>query len=281
MAWLSVARIGLVAPGVCRRARVVLVVTALAALVASDVACAVEQETPYTVTARLLGGVLTFELQGTLVERVDRDAGRFEIRASGHGAGIANAFESAGLLRAGRWVPESTSLLVSVWGRTYRSELRHDPDSRVARYRSRGETFFLRRPRLVEDTLALEPGQHLDDLGSASLNYAERRWPPDPDGRLRTYLVRGSAGPLQRANGSRAYRAELRRLELAPRTDERGRVTALVDITGFSAWALPDRPAHVVFRPDGRPERLTLSLRHRTSVQIEFGPARAPASGTR
>jgi hypothetical protein len=268
-------------PSASHRWSVVLAATAVGALLTCDVARAVEQKTPYTVRARLLGGILRLELRGTLVERVDAHAGRFAIRATGQGTGIANAFESAGILRDGRWVPETTSLLLSVWGRTYRSELRHDPDARVARYRSVGESFFLRRPRLVEDTLVLEPGQRLDDIGSASLNYAERRWPSDPDGRFRTSVVRHGAGPERRPDGSRAYRARLSPLALEPHgTDERGRVTALVDLTGFSAWALPDRPMRIVFERDRRPARVSLRLLHGTSVEIEFGPGRPRTSGT-
>lgn len=240
-----------------------------------------EREVPYTVEARLLGGLMRFEMHGTLVERVDPGTGRFAVRANGRGSGIETLLDSRGVLHENRWVPEATVLHVSLWGRIYRTELQHDVRARLVRYRSRGESFFLRQLRLTDDTLTLEPGLHIDDLCSAYVNYAERRWAPDAGGVFRTHLVRRSENPQPGPDGRPAYRAELRPLVIEPsRADGEARATALIDITGFSSWALATWPARVAFGADRRPERIDFRLRYGTTVAIRFGatPAMATAA---
>jgi len=59
----------------------------------------------YEVDIGILYHMLTFHLEGSFDERVDRGAGRYEVRGAGQGSGIANRLESSGVLRNGRWAP--------------------------------------------------------------------------------------------------------------------------------------------------------------------------------
>src|SRR5919106_5020638 len=49
----------------------------------------------------ILYQMLTFRLTGEVQERVDRAAGRYDVRLSGQGDGIANRIESSGILSGG------------------------------------------------------------------------------------------------------------------------------------------------------------------------------------
>src|SRR3989338_1593578 len=50
----------------------------------------------YAVDVGLLYGLLSFHLDGTITEAVDRAAGRYEVKMAGEGDGIANRIESSG-----------------------------------------------------------------------------------------------------------------------------------------------------------------------------------------
>src|SRR5438309_1353820 len=52
----------------------------------------------YEVDIGILYHMLTFHLEGNFDERVDRGAGRYEVRGAGQGSGIANRLESSGVL---------------------------------------------------------------------------------------------------------------------------------------------------------------------------------------
>ena len=56
----------------------------------------------YEVDIGILYHMLTFHLEGSFDERVDRGAGRYEVRGAGQGSGIANRLESSGVLRNGQ-----------------------------------------------------------------------------------------------------------------------------------------------------------------------------------
>ena len=84
----------------------------------------------------------------------------------------------------------------------------------------------------------------LTDALSASLNYRDGHWKPDPDGRLRTHVVRRrrkeDEGPDDVA---KEYRAELLPLALQIESDPAtGRASAHLDLSGFSSWARRDQP---------------------------------------
>jgi hypothetical protein len=221
----------------------------------------------------ILYSLLTFRLEGGVEESIDRTAGRYEVRVSGQGEGIANRIESSGMLRGGRWMPLRGASWFQVRGRESRTQVSYDYEHHIVEYHARGETFFLRRLRVVDDAVPLPDGMVVDDAITASLNFRDRYWKPEPDGRLRTHVVRrrrsDNEGPDDVA---RSYRAELLPLELKIEPDpETRRSSALVDLSGFSSWARRDRPARIVFDDKRRPTLITGSMSLGTSVTIRLG----------
>jgi hypothetical protein len=215
---------------------------------------------------------LRYRMTGTIDERVDQVEGRYQVRIEGQGSGVANHAEASGMLRDGRWVPLLGKSWAKIAGREGRAEISYDHQRRVAHYHSRSETFFLGRLRVVDDVVAFPPGAHVDDTVSAILNHADGYWRPAPGGVLETRMVRRRRAPREgREETSGEYRAEIVPLVLTllPGLVD-GRRTALVDLTGFSTWALPDRPARIVLEPDGRPAVVTGRLMYGTSFTIRF-----------
>lgn len=217
--------------------------------------------------------LMKLRLAGTIHEEVDRVAGRYDVRIQGKGEGVANQAECRGILRAGRWAPVHTATWVRVRGRESRTDVTYDHDRGAIEYRARGETFLLRRLRVVDAELAVPADVHVDDAVSASLNYADGLWPARADGALRTHVVRrqrhADEGP---DDVSAAYRAELVPLELRVGTDATtGREAASFDLTPFSSWAREANPARVVFGVDRRPATITSSMILGSSVTIRFG----------
>jgi hypothetical protein len=220
----------------------------------------------------ILYGVLSFHLAGTIEETIDRAAGRYAVKIRGQGSDISNSVDTEGVLHEGRWTPVRTRSRSLVHGRESRLDMTYDHAKRIVEYSSRSETFFLRRVRAADDTLALPPGLHVDDVMSATLNYAEQRWPPEGDGTFRTHVVRRHRPKGEGADEvQKRYHAELVPfvLRVAPDTSS-GRPTALFDMTRFSSWALEDKPARIVFGPHRRPESITTSLMLGTSVAIRI-----------
>src|SRR3972149_2552749 len=86
--------------------------SALAPL-AQALAVADIRQAAYVADVDVLYGLLSFRLDGTITEMVDRAAGRYDVRAVGEGDGIANQMESHGALRDGRWQP--LRLRAGVW----------------------------------------------------------------------------------------------------------------------------------------------------------------------
>lgn len=227
---------------------------------------------PYDVDVGLLYNALTLDLTGTVQEAVDRAAGRYEIRAVGEGSRISNRIESHGIRREGRWAPLRSTAWFQVAGRESRSELAYDYERRTVHYRYRGETFFFRRLRQADDTIAIPAGQHLDDALSAVLNYTDGAWPREQDSTYRTHVVRRrrpeNEGP---DDVQKFYRAEIVPFVLKVAVDPAtGKPGAVFDLTRFSSWALESKPARVVFGPDGRPESITASLILGTSISIRI-----------
>jgi hypothetical protein len=220
----------------------------------------------------ILYQVLTFRLAGEIQENLDRVAGRYNVRLTGQGDGIANHVESSGILRGGRWVPLRGTSWFQIRGRESRLEITYDYDRRVIEYHGRGETFFLRRLRVVDDVLSLPAGLIVDDGISALLNYRDGHWTPGADGLLRTYVVRRhrtvNEGPDDIAA---AYRAEVipldLRIEIDPKTR---RPAALLDLSRFSSWARQEHPARIVFNDERRPALITGSMILGTSVTIRL-----------
>lgn len=228
------------------------------------------RQSSYTAEIGILYSLLTFRLPGTIEEHVDRGAGRYRVTVVGRGTKIDNRIEAHGRLVAGRWTPERSASVFHVAGRESRSEAVYDWDRRTVELHSRAETFLLRRTRAVDDTVPIKPGQHVDDAISALLNYTDGQWPA-VDGRLETWILRrrrpDTEGPDE-AHGR--YGAELVPFVLTLSTDAAGREEARIDMTRFSSWARPDRPARMVFGPDRRPTLIASSLILGTSITIQF-----------
>jgi len=226
----------------------------------------------YDVEVGVLYDIFTFHLVGSIDQRVDRAAGTYRVILTGEGSGIANHLESEGRLREGRWAPDRTLSWVDVRGRHSQTEIAYDYSAGLVDYHARGETFFLRRVRLVDDRLTIAPGRRVDDVVSAVLNYAEDQWPARPDGAYVTNVVRRAKrddeGPDDIAP---TYHAELVPFELRVVSDNTtGKSTAQFDLTRFSSWARASRPARIVFSQNRWPELITTSMILGSFITIRF-----------
>lgn len=235
-------------------------------------AAAESRKAEYTADVGILYDALTFHVAGTIVETVDRTAGRYEVKVVGEGAGIGQRIEAAGERRGGRWAPGQTTSYFQVKGRESRSDIRYDHARRLVEYHFRGETFLLRRLRVADDLVPVPEGLHVDDVFSATLNYVDAIWPAQADGTYRTTVVhrrrKEDEGP---DDVQTHYGAELApfAFRLVPEPESL-KATALIDLTRFSSWASKGRPARVVFGPDRRPEAITSSLILGTSLAIRI-----------
>jgi hypothetical protein len=227
---------------------------------------------PYRVDVRLLYGALTYRIDEILAESIDRSAGRYEVAMTGEGDGIVNRIESSGVLRQGRWAPLRSRSFFSVKGRESRGDVTYDYTARRIDYHFKGETFFLRRLRVVDDSLPMPDGLLIDDAISATLNYADELWRPQTDGDLLTHIVRRKIASNEGPDDVQAqYRAELAPLTLKVDVDAATRKpTARFDLTRFSSWARQSQPALITFGTDRRPEHLNLPMILGTSVEISL-----------
>ena len=228
---------------------------------------------PYALDIGLLYSMLSFHLEGAFEEHVDRAAGRYVVRSIGQGDRITSRFDSRGVLREGRWTPERANSYFEIYGRESRSDISYDQERRTVEYHARGETFLMRKLRVVDDVVAMPPGLHVDDAISALLNYQDGRWAPDVQGRLRTHVVRrrqsDNEGPDDVA---RSYRAEFVPLELTLTADADSRKpAALLDLSRFSSWARTNKPARIVFDETRRPTLITGPMILGSSVAIRLG----------
>jgi hypothetical protein len=199
----------------------------------------------YVADVGILYDLLTLHLRGGIEEIVDSGIGEYRVTAMGEGPSIQNRFESSGVLRDGRWRPVRSRSWFDIRGRQSRTE--------------------------VFDVVSLPDGIHVDDVMTATLNYADGRWPAQADGVHRTLVVRRrraeNEGPDDVAS---SYRAEIVPLELKAVQDVSGKRAALFDLSGFSSWAKPSEPARIVFTATRRPEIITSSMILGTSVTIRF-----------
>ena len=226
----------------------------------------------YEADVSLLYGVWHLAMTGSIDEQVDRVAGRYTVTMAGQGSGMANRIESTGILRDGRWAPVRATAWFEVRGRESRSDIAYDYERGRVAYRFRGETFFRRRVRVVDDSVPIPAAVHVDDVVTATLNYADKRWPPLADGSFQTHIVRrrrrDDEGPDDVAND---YRAELAPFVLRVSRDATsGKPTAVFDMTRFSSWARADEPGRIVFGPERRPETIASSLILGTSITVKI-----------
>jgi len=230
------------------------------------------QRGQYAADVGVLYNALTFRIEGTIEESVDRGAGEYRVLIAGDGTSISNRIESRGRFAENRWMPVHNRSWFSVRGRLSLTEIDYDYPRRSITYRARAETFFLRRLRIVEDVVPIPSGLHVDDVVSATLNYADGLWRPR-DGALRTFVVRRRHSPDEGPDDvSSSYRAELTPLEAKLRTDAaNGKSSALFDLSPFSSWMRPSRPAEIIFGTNRRPELITSSMILGSSVTIRLG----------
>jgi len=255
-----------------RRDFLTLPLALLLAPLARAYAGTVAHTAPYRVEIRLLYGALTYRIEETLAESIDRPAGRYEVAMTGEGDGIANRIESSGALRQGRWAPLRSRSFFSVKGRESRADVTYDYTGRRIDYHFKGETLFLRRLRVVDDSIAMPEGLLIDDAISATLNYADQLWPPQTDGNLLTHIVRRKIASNEGPDDvQEQYRAELAPLTLKVAVDaETRKPIARFDLTRFSSWAKQNQPALITFGADRRPEHMNLPMILGTSVQVSL-----------
>ena len=217
----------------------------------------------YDADIGVLFNLLTFTLSGTIVEEVDRAHGRYRVIVNGKGLGIAAGSESVGVIRDGRFMPTETRGFHVVRGRENRVTITYDYEHGLVEYHALSYTFLLGRRRQVDDVVRLSPGQHVDDLVSAEFNFAANTLDVEPDGAYRLTVVR-RARPEDEGTDDispSGYHAELATVRFRAAPDATtGRLTALVDLTGFSSWARKARPARVAFGADRHLESVTSSL---------------------
>ncbi len=230
----------------------------------------------YEADIAVLFDLLTFTLSGKVVAEIDRAAGRYRATMSGTGPGITAGMEAVGVNREGRFMPTETRGFHTVRGRENRVTVSYDYERGLVEYHSLGYTLLLGRRRQVDDVVRLGPGQRVDDIISAELNFAANALEMDADGAYRITIVRrarpANEGPDDVSPSG--YRAELAtvRFRAVPDTAT-GRLTALVDLTGFSSWARPSRPARVHFGPDRHLESVKSSLILGTTFTLRLTPA--------
>jgi hypothetical protein len=228
----------------------------------------------YEADVGILYDMLTLHLYGHIEETIDRGAGQYRVTATGKGSSIQNRFESSGVLRGGRWKPIYSKAHFDVRGRQSQTDVVFDWSKGEVHYQARGETFFLRRVRQVDDVLTVPDGIHIDDVMTATLNYADKRWPTHADGIHRTFVVRRRRAENEGPDDVAAsYRAEIVPLEMRSVPDPSGKSTASFDLSRFSSWAKPSEPAKIVFTASRRPEMIATSMILGTSVIIRFSTA--------
>jgi hypothetical protein len=229
----------------------------------------------YEADIGVLFNLLTFSLSGTIVQEVDRAGGRYRVTVNGKGFGITAGTESVGVIRDGRFMPTETRGFHVVRGRENRVALNYDYEHGFVEYHSLTYTLLLGRRRQADDVVRLAPGQRVDDLISAELNFAADRLDREPDGAYRLTVVRRARpedeGPDDVSPSG--YHAELATVRFHASSDaSTGRLTAAMDLTGFSSWARRTQPAKVVFAPDRHLASVTSSLILGTTFSLRLTP---------
>ena len=229
----------------------------------------------YEANVGVLFNLLTYTLAGKVTVDIDQASERYRVEMRGSGPGATARTDSTGIIRDGRFMPIETQNSHTVRGRENRVTLSYDYTRGVVDYHVRAYTFLLGRPWYVDDVVRLPARQHVDDLISAALNFAAKKLDVDPDGAFRVTVVRRARplneGPDDVSPGG--YRAELAtaRFRAAPDAAT-GRLTAMIDLTGFSSWARPARPARVVFGEDRYLESVSSSLILGTTFNLHLLP---------
>ncbi len=225
----------------------------------------------YQLDLSVLFNFLSLSLTGTVVHEIDRRAGRYRVTMDGKGTAIGTRTAATGLIRDGRFKPLESHSVHQFRGRENTVNTAYDYDRGRAEIHGVTHTLLLGRRRQIDDVLALPPGRHVDDLISAQLNFAAGTLDRDADGTYQTWIMRRARADNEGPDdvSPDGYRAELVPLRFRPSPDPAtGRLTALVDITRFSSWARPDRPALVTFAQDRKLESVQSSLILGTTLNV-------------
>lgn len=225
----------------------------------------------YQLDLSVLFSFLTLSLSGTMLQEIDRRAGKYRMTMEGQGTGISTRTEASGIIRDGRFKPVETRAVHHFRGRQNTSTTSYDYARQRAEIHAVTHTLLLGRRRQVDDVLALPAGRHVDDLISAELNFADNTFEHDANGTYHTWVVRRARAENEGPDDVSAdgYRAELVPLRFRPSPDPAtGGLTALVDITRFSSWARPDQPARVTFAPDRQLVSVQSLLLYGTTLKV-------------
>jgi len=225
----------------------------------------------YHVNGGVFFGLFAFNIDGSIDEQIDRAARRYRVVVAGQGSQIANRLESAGIVRAGRFLPTTTDIFLNLRGRQSRTAIVYDHDRGLIDYHHVSQTFFLGRRREVHDLVRPHADQPVDDLLTTALNYAEGVIGTDAEGSLRSYVVRRTRPENEAPDDVQlgGYRAEIVPLviSIAPEITS-GRDVGRLDLTRLSSWARRGSPLRITFGADRRPESIQADLVFGTSVRI-------------
>ena len=227
----------------------------------------------YRVDVGVLYGLLSLSLTGSVVEEIDATAARYRVTLEGQGSGATHRTDSAGVIREGRFVPEETRTHQVLRGRESKMVTTYDHARGAIEYHAVGHTLILGRRRQVDDVIRTRPGQAVDDLVTANLNFAADKLDRDPDGSYRTAIVRrawkDNEGPDDVSPAG--YRAEIVpvRFNVAP-DPATGRFSGHLDMTALSSWARAGEPARLTFDPTRHLESLRTTLILGTTITVRF-----------
>src|SRR5262249_45638098 len=126
----------------------------------------------YQADMGVLFDLLTFHVTGTVVEEIDYASGGYRVVLPREGSGVTHPTDSLGVSRGGRFLPTASWSEGAIRGRENRSSTRYDYERGTIEFHSSGHTLILGRLRQVDDVLKLPTGHPVDDLASATLNFA-------------------------------------------------------------------------------------------------------------
>jgi len=227
----------------------------------------------YHVDISMLYALLRYSVGGSMVEEVDADAGRYRVLITGSGTGVTTRIEARGLIDTGRYRPLELKSAHSFVGRPSTLSIAYDYARGRVDYHAVGHTLLSGRRRQVDDVVVLPPDKPVDDAVSAAFNFAAGRLEQDPDGAYRMNVLRRSRpkgeGPDDVTPG--AYRVEIVpvRFQIGPEP-RTGKLTARLDMSGWSSWSRADQPARLVFTPDRRLESIESSLIWGSAVRMRL-----------
>ena len=224
----------------------------------------------------ILFNLITFSLRGRIEEQIDFAAGRYQVKLTGQGAGVTTRTEGEGIIRDGRFKPARVESVHTVRRHDNRTTLAYDYERGLVEYHSVSYTFLLGRRRQADDVLRLRPEQQVDDLFSAELNFAANKLDVDPDGAYRVTVVRrarpADEGPDDIKQGNYGAEFATLRFHAVPEAPG-GRLSARMDLSGFSSWARTNKPALVAFASDRHLESIESSMILGTSFTLRFAAA--------